>query len=86
MHMSQTPPPVPQAPFVFPARQLLPEQHPEGHELESHTQFPPEHRWPAPHGEPLPHRQLPLAQVSARVVLHDEHPPPPVPQAFTLLI
>jgi hypothetical protein len=45
---------------------LLELQHPLAHDVASHTHAPPTQCWPAAHGAPVPHAQLPPAQVSAR--------------------
>ena len=42
-------------------RQLVPEQHPFGHEVASHTQLPATHRWPAPQDAPAPHAHIPAS-------------------------
>lgn len=77
---TQTSPFEPQAPALFPARQLLALQQPEGHDVESQTQLPLTHRWPEPHAGLLPQRQPPLLQVSV-LPAHDRQAPPLVPQA-----
>lgn len=67
-HRSQLPPPPPHESGVSPGRQRPPEQHPSGHEVPSHTQVPPMHRWPTRHDGSLPQRQVPVAeQLSARM-------------------
>jgi hypothetical protein len=61
--------------------QTFPVQHPVGHEVESHTQVPPEQCSPRAHGAPVPHWQVPLAEhVSARTVSHATHVAPAAPQ------
>ncbi|MCA2977810.1 MAG: hypothetical protein INH37_05965 [Myxococcaceae bacterium] len=69
----------------MPGWHTLPEQHPEGHEVASHTHAPPAQRCPVPQGGPPPQRHVPPAHVSATTVLHVEQPPPAVPQALRLL-
>jgi hypothetical protein len=58
----QTAPPLPQLLLLVPARQVVPEQHPLGHEVRSQTQAPLTQRWPVAHGAPVPHWQVPVAE------------------------
>ncbi|MEP6652412.1 MAG: hypothetical protein ABJA82_03585 [Myxococcales bacterium] len=61
-------PPAPHELAVSPGRQAPPEQHPFGHDVPSHTQVLPIHRWPSAQVFPVPQRQFPLAeQLSARL-------------------
>jgi hypothetical protein len=50
--------------------QTLPLQHPLGHDVASHTQFPPEQRWPAPHTPWVPQAQVPV--VGSHVLVNAE--------------
>jgi len=79
-HDWQAAPPVPHAvSSLFPARQVVPEQQPV-HDSASQIQLPPEQRWPAPHGCPLPHRQAPVGeQVSALARSHATQVAPSAP-------
>lgn len=77
----QAEPELPQLPVVGGATQVFPEQQPPGQLTPSHTHTPPEHRWPAPQGAPVPHLQLPPLQLFAREVLHDVQAAPPLPHA-----
>jgi len=77
----QSRPPIPHAPSTFPGWQVLPEQHPLGHDVPSHTQAPATQRCPAPQGAPLPHWQVPVAeQLSVVAGSHATHAAPPTPQ------
>jgi hypothetical protein len=58
--------------------QLEPLQHPVGHDVGSHTHVPPEHRWPAAHAGPVPHRHCPPVQALA-VAPHAMQAAPPPP-------
>ncbi len=58
----------------------FPLQHPDAHDVASHTQLPAMHRCPLPHAGPVPHRHAPLTQLSdegpqvmhaAPLVLHE---------------
>lgn len=60
--------------------QVLPLQHPEGQDDESHTHVPLEHRWPGAHAAPLPHRQAPPVQAFA-VAVQPTQVAPLVPQS-----
>jgi hypothetical protein len=81
--VSQAAPPAPHAEGLVPSSQVVPLQQPE-HEAGSHTQVPPEQRWPAPHGEPVPHWHAPLAeQPSARSAPQSLQLEPPTPQVST---
>ncbi len=53
----------------------MPEQHPLGHEVRSQTQAPLTQRWPAAHGAPVPHWQVPVAEQRSA-------PPPQLTQAL----
>lgn len=58
-------PPPPHCDVEVLVTHVEPLQHPEGHEVASHTQVPDRQRWPVPHAAPPPHRQAPPRQVSA---------------------
>jgi hypothetical protein len=61
--------------------QVVPSQHPVGHEVALQTHFPVTQRWPAPHAGAVPHVQVPVAaQPSARVASQPTHTAPPLPQ------
>jgi hypothetical protein len=70
LQVEQVSPPAPHAVAVGTGVQRLPTQHPVEHEVESHTQLPPAHRWPTVQTAPLgPHSHTPaLEQRSARAV------------------
>jgi hypothetical protein len=74
-------PPAPQAIASLPIAQVLPLQHPVGHELVSQTQAPLEHLCPAPHMLFGPQWQVPPAQLSARLASHALQVAPCVPHA-----
>ena len=74
--VTHAPPPMPHA-VNDGVRHVAPAQQPEGHELESQTQAPPTHRWPAPHAGLEPHWQTPPTQESAPVPQATHAPPPP---------
>jgi hypothetical protein len=81
----QASPALPHAAAVLPAMHTLPEQHPVGQERPSQTQAPPRQRCPAPHDDPDPQTQAPLAeQPSASSGSHAWHVAPPTPQAAEL--
>jgi len=62
--------------------QVVPSQHPAGHDAASQTQAPPTHACPDPHGAPLPHRHSPVAEhPSAFVASQATHASPPTPHA-----
>lgn len=66
-------------------RQTFPSQHPEGHEIGSHTQTPLEHRCPGPQEGPSPQLQVPLApHPSATIESHATQVAPPIPQVAML--
>jgi len=74
------PPPTPHAASVFPGRHWpLAEQHPFLQLIASQTHVPPMHRWPGPHCAPMPQRQVPDVQLSARVSSHATHADAPAP-------
>jgi hypothetical protein len=80
-------PPVPQAAFEPPPRQLLLEQQPLVQELELQTQLPLTHCWPLAQGPLLlPHLQPVALQLSAVKVLHAWQPAPLEPQLFGKLV
>ena len=54
LHAVQLAPLTPHAAFEG-VVQVVPWQHPVGHDAASHTHAPPTHSCPAPHGEPVPH-------------------------------
>ncbi len=80
-HAPQLAPPIPQLASVLPTKQVLPEQHPP-HELASQMHAPPEQRCPVAQVLPVPQRQLPLVQLSARVASQAMQAAPPVLQAL----
>lgn len=66
-------------------RHVVPSQHPLGHDVASHTQAPPEQRWPTAHIALAPHAQTPPAeQPSARVASQATHAAPPVPHRIAV--
>ncbi len=77
-HATQVDPLVPHAPVVG-VWQLLPEQHPVGHDVASHTQLPDTQCWPAAHTAPEPQAHWPLVHRSAFEVSHAAHAAPLVP-------
>jgi hypothetical protein len=62
--------------------QVDPLQHPDGHDVASHTQLPLTHRCPAPQAGPDPQRHEPPAQPSAVEELQALQAAPPLPQAL----
>jgi hypothetical protein len=79
-HTEQAWPPTPQL-EVEAVLQVLPTQHPPGHEVASQMQLPFEQRWPAPHAAFEPQRQVPAAvQVSVSLGSQGLQLPPAVPQ------
>ena len=76
---THAPPPMPHA-EADGVVHVAPAQQPEGHDVASHTQVPPTHRWPAPHAGLEPHWQTPPTHESAPVP-HATHAPPPPPHA-----
>jgi hypothetical protein len=58
---------------------LLLSQQPLAHEVASHTHAPPTQCWPTAHGAPVPHAQVPPAQVSERTESHATHAEPVAP-------
>jgi len=78
----QLDPPVPHAPPVVGVTHTTPpEQQPLGHDPAVHTHAPLLQAWPLAHAEPAPHWHAPEdEQLSAVVVLHEEHVLPSVPQ------
>ena len=80
LQLAHMPPFTPQADIEC-ARQVLPAQHPEAHEVPSHTHAPPTQRCPGAQAAPLPHRHVPLVeQLSAKVAPHATHAEPAFPQ------
>jgi hypothetical protein len=79
----QTPPLAPQ--FASDgALHTLPAQQPAAHDVASQVQAPPAHRWPLPHGGPLPHAHAPpIEQLSALVPSQAMHMPAPIPHALS---
>jgi len=70
-HFMHATPPIPQLATAR-ARQTLPAQQPDPHDVASQTHFPPRHRWPAPQAALAPQAQPPAAlHESATVELHD---------------
>jgi len=82
-HTSQVPPPPPHESAVSPGRQRPPEQHPSGHEVPSHMQVPPMHRWPFRQGISLPQRQVPVAEQLSACMLHATHVDPSSPHVVS---
>jgi hypothetical protein len=84
-HVPHVLPAAPHAAVLCPAgaMQLLPEQHPPGHEPELHTHVPPEQVCPLPQAAVVPQRHTPALQV---LVLpeHGTHAAPEVPHAAAL--
>jgi hypothetical protein len=77
----QARPPLPQALSSLPSWQAPPAQHPFGHDVPSQTQAPATQCSPAPHGAPLPHWQVPVAeQLSVVVGSQATQATPPTPQ------
>lgn len=74
----QAPPPAPQALLVLPGWQVVPAQHPDGHDAALQTHAPPWQTWPAAHAPPPPHRHAPPVQLSA-VRPQSAQAPPIVP-------
>lgn len=72
---------MPQAPPAVPAWQVLFWQQPVGQLAALHSQAPPTHAWPRAQAGPLPHWQVPWAQLSARVALQAEQLAPAVPHS-----
>jgi hypothetical protein len=61
----------------------VPLQQPVRQEVASHVHALLTHRWPTPHGAPVPQRHVPSPQLFARVVLQVVHAAPPSPQLLT---
>jgi hypothetical protein len=59
--------------------QLRPLQQPLGHDVASHTQMPPLHRWPVAHCGPLPQAHMPFVHWLATTLLQLPHTTPPMP-------
>lgn len=79
-HGKHAAPPVPQFARVGGETHWLLMQHPDGHEVESQTHFPPAHRCPVPQGAWLPQTQSPAPeQVSAARGAQLTHDLPDVP-------
>ncbi len=55
-------PPAPHALLAVPVRHVVPEQQPLAQDVLSQTQAPLTQRWPAPHGAPVPHWQVPAVE------------------------
>ncbi len=77
-------PPAPQLAAVAGLTQVVPLQHPDGQVEALHTQLPPWHAWPAPHGALLPHLHWPALQLSAVVVEHATQVWPSWPHSATV--
>jgi hypothetical protein len=78
----QAAPPVPQAVGSGDVLQTLPLQHPPAQDVASQVHVPPTQCWPAAHGAPLPHAQLPAVHESDRTAsqaTQEEPVAPPVP-------
>lgn len=74
----QVAPPLPHAPVLVPAAQVLPLQHPV-HVVGSHTHAPPEHFCPVPHVPVVqvpPQPSLPPHATPVQFGVHPEHTPP----------
>ncbi len=71
---------VPQLDTVGGETQIVPEQHPLGHDVGSHTHAPPAQRCPGAHDAPEPHMHCPPVQLSASEGSQATHVCPPVPQ------
>lgn len=83
-HDEHVEPPVPHAALVSPARQLVPEQQPPGHDVPLQTQAPWTQACPASQAGPEPHAHVPLlAQLSA-VAPQVLQEPPAVPQLVSV--
>jgi hypothetical protein len=77
------PPPLPHADGDG-AWHVLPAQQPLGHELASHTQWPPRQCWPAPQAGPAPQTHAPEAeQPSAWFASQPTHATPRLPQVVS---
>jgi hypothetical protein len=83
--LTQLPPLPPQFVAVMAVTHVLPEQHPLGHDVESHLQEPEAQCSPDGHWPPTPHEQAPEAHV---VPLAEQltHAAPPVPQVPSALV
>jgi hypothetical protein len=60
--------------------QVVPLQHPVGHEAELHVQWPLTHCWPTAHAGPVPQLHWPAVHPSATNAVHETHALPTVPQ------
>jgi hypothetical protein len=80
LHALHVPPPPPHC-ENDPTMQLVPLQHPSGHELELHTQVPPMQRCPLTHAAFMPHAHAPaIVQLSASEGSQLTHALPLMPQ------
>jgi hypothetical protein len=81
--VTQAAPPLPQVDGDG-ALQVVPAQHPLGHEPASHTQVPPAQRWPTAQAGCVPQAHCPAAeQLSARTASQPVQVAPAVPQVAT---
>ena len=82
LQVVQDAPPVPQVKTEG-ELQVVPEQHPDGHEVESQTQLPLTHRCPVAQAAFVPHMHAPPVQAFALVVSHATQAFPPLAHALT---
>lgn len=66
-----------------PGRHDVPEQHPDGHDVPSHTQTQAAQRAPSAHGGPLPHAHAPAGVQRLAVCPHLTQALPAAPQVPT---
>jgi len=78
LHVVHAPPPTPHVAWDC-VLQVVPLQHPPGHEVASHWHDPFLHSWPAPQAVFPPQLHVPPVHPSASCVLHVVHAPPPPP-------
>ncbi|MCA3012385.1 MAG: hypothetical protein INH41_08295 [Myxococcaceae bacterium] len=83
-HAAHAAPPAPHCAVDGLATQVFPEQHPDGHDVASHTQLPDTHRCPVPHAAPVPHAHPPAVHRSARAP-HVVHAPPLAPHCAAVV-
>jgi hypothetical protein len=77
----QVPPPLPQERRDLPCSQVVPEQHPDPHDVASHSQVPAaEHACPGAHAGPEPHAHAPAMHLFATFGAQATHAEPLVPQ------
>jgi len=80
-HVEHAEPPLPHAEAVLPGSQVVPEQHPCGHEVPLQTQAPDTHACPAAHAGPEPQAQAPELEQWSASAPHAVHALPAVPHA-----